>query len=160
MDRAPPGTEAARPAGTSSWRRSSTYLDHTNALPLPPDEQAILDAAAGAGLAPAFVTTTEEAYGFEPIPPVLTPDQATHILGGQAQLWTEWMLDLRDVERDGFPRLAAFSEAVWSPTEVRDYVPPVRRLVNHVERLRALDARYFGSPGPCLSLSYTPAPVA
>jgi hypothetical protein len=31
------------------------------------------------------------------------------------------MLDGRDVEREGFPRLAAFSEAVWSPTAVRDY---------------------------------------
>jgi len=143
-----PGTEAAQ-AGRDVVMAplGNTYLDHTNALPLPPAEQAVLDAAAGAGLAPLFVTTVEETYGFEPVPPELTTG-AEHILGGQAQLWTEWMLDGRDVEREGFPRLAAFSEAVWSPTEVRDYADFAARLTTHVERLSALDVCWFGSPNP------------
>jgi hexosaminidase len=126
----------------------NAYFDHTNALPLPPDEQAILDAADGASLAPLFVTTTEEAYGFEPVPDELTPDEATHILGGQAQLWTEWMDDGRDVERAGFPRIAAFSEAVWSPAELRDWTDFSARLATHEERLGALDVCYFESPDP------------
>jgi len=122
-----------------------TYFDHTNALPLPPAEQALLEAAAGAGLAPLFVTTVEEAYGFEPVPSELTPDQATHILGGQAQLWTEWMLDGRDVERAGFPRLSAFAEAVWTPAAQRDYPDFAVRLGTHLARLDALDVCYFGT---------------
>src|SRR4029450_13243190 len=127
----------------------NTYFDHANALPLPPAEQAVLDASPIAGGASAFVTTIDEAYGFEPTPPALTPDEATHILGGQAQLWTEFMLDGRDVERAGFPRLAAFSEAVWSPPEVRDYADFAARLATHVERLTALDVCWFGrSPNP------------
>jgi hexosaminidase len=115
-----------------------TYFDHANAVPLPPAEQAVLDAAAGASLAPLFVTTTEEAYGFLPVPDELSPDQATHIIGAQAQLWTEWMLDGRDVERQAFPRLAAFSEAVWSPEGSRNWTDCSARLAMHVERLTAL----------------------
>ena len=144
-----PGTQAAQagrdvvmaPLGTN-------YFDHANALPLPPAEQALLEAAPGATIAPSFVTTIEEAYGFEPIPPALTPDEATHILGGQAQLWTEWMLDGRDVEREGFPRLAAFAETVWSPKDARDYADFSARLATHVDRLTALDVCWFGSPNP------------
>jgi hexosaminidase len=142
-----PGAEAAQ-AGRDVVMAplGETYFDHANTLPLPPDEQAILDAAAGAGLAPLFVTTVEEAYGFEPVPADLTPDQATHILGGQAQLWTEWMKNPRDVERAGFPRLAAFAETVWSPQALRDWPDFSARLATHVERLQALDVCYFGTP--------------
>jgi hexosaminidase len=125
-----------------------TYFDHANALPLPPAEQAVLDAAAGASLAPLFVTTTEEAYGFLPVPDELSPDQATHIIGAQAQLWTEWMLDGRDVERQAFPRLAAFSEAVWSPAGTRSWANFSERLAPHLERLTALDVCFFGSTNP------------
>jgi hexosaminidase len=125
-----------------------TYFDHANALPLPPAEQAVLDAAAGANLAPLFVTTIEEAYGFLPVPDELTPDEATHILGAQAQLWTEWMLDGRDVEREGFPRLAAFAEAVWSPEGTRNWADFSERLATHLERLTTLDVCWFGSPNP------------
>jgi hexosaminidase len=125
---------------------ANTYFDHANALPLPPAEQAILEAATGAALATLFVTTTQEAYGFEPVPDELTPDEATHILGGQAQLWTEWMENGRDVERAGFPRIAAFAEAVWSPAELRDWSDFSSRLATHVQRLGALDVCYYGSP--------------
>jgi hexosaminidase len=142
-----PGTLAAQ-AGRDVVMAplGETYFDHANALPLPPAEQAVLDAAPGAGLAPLFVTTVEEAYGFEPVPSELTPEQAAHVLGGQAQLWTEWMLDGRDVERAGFPRLAAFAETVWSPAALRDYPDFAVRLATHAERLTALDVCWFGSP--------------
>jgi hexosaminidase len=125
-----------------------TYFNHANALPLPPAEQAILDAAPGGNLAPLFVTTVEEAYGFEPVPSVLSADEATHILGGQAQLWTEWLHDGRDVERAAFPRLAAFAETVWTAPDLRDYADFATRLPAHLERLDALDVCYFGTSAP------------
>src|SRR4029079_18837986 len=55
-----PGTEAAQagPDVVSAPLHNPSF-DHANALPLPPAEQAVLDAATGAGLAPTFVTTTE-----------------------------------------------------------------------------------------------------
>jgi hexosaminidase len=123
-----------------------TYFDHPNALPLPPAEQALLEAATpNPGALTFFVTGTEEAYGFEPVPPELTEDEARHVLGGQGQLWTEWLLDGRDIERQGFPRLAALAEAVWTPVDRRDYADFAARLTIHQARLDALDVCYFGS---------------
>jgi hexosaminidase len=123
----------------------NTYFDHATALPLPPAEQAVLDAAGGAGLQALFVTTVQEAYGFEPVPAGLTAEEAEHVLGGQGQLWSEWIESGRDVERQGFPRLSALAEAVWTPVERRDYPDFAARLATHVARLDALDVCYFGS---------------
>jgi hexosaminidase len=100
-------------------------------------------------MAPLWNTYFDHANAL-PLPPdELSPDQATHIIGAQAQLWTEWMLDGRDVEREAFPRLAALAETVWSPAELRDYADFSARLATHVERLTALDVCWFGrSPNP------------
>ncbi len=145
-----PGVEAAK-AGRDVVMAplDHTYFDYANALPLPPAEQALLDAS-GANPAgfPFFTTTVEEAYGFEPVPPGLTADVAQHILGGQGELWTEWMLDGRDVEMQGFPRLAALAESVWTAPERRDYADFSARLATHLLRLQALDVCYFGSAAP------------
>ena len=59
-------------------------------------------------------------YSFNPVPEELSADAAKHILGGQANLWTEYVPDLKHAEYMTFPRIAALAEAVWSPKEVRD----------------------------------------
>jgi hexosaminidase len=126
-----------------------TYFDYANALPLPPDEQALLESTgANPAAFPAFTTTIEEAYAFEPVPPDLTDAEAAHILGGQGQLWSEWIVDGRDVEAQGFPRLSALAEAVWTPAERRDYADFAARLATHLQRLDALDVCYFGRTAP------------
>ncbi len=126
-----------------------TYFDYANATPLPPAEQALLDST---GVNPAayqaFTTTLGEAYAFEPVPDGLTADEAAHVLGGQGQLWSEWIDDGRDVERQGFPRLAALAEAVWTPAARRDYADFTSRLATHVARLDALDVCWFGRTAP------------
>lgn len=60
-------------------------------------------------------------YSFEPVPDVLTAAEAAHVLGGQANLWTEYVSDGRHAEYMALPRLAALAEAVWSPKERRDW---------------------------------------
>ncbi|HOW85196.1 MAG TPA: family 20 glycosylhydrolase [Candidatus Aminicenantes bacterium] len=60
-------------------------------------------------------------YAFEPVPEVLTAAEAGHILGGQANLWTEYVSDNRHAEYMALPRLAALAEVVWSPRELRDW---------------------------------------
>jgi hexosaminidase len=126
-----------------------TYFDYANALPLPPDEQALLGATGANPVGfPFFTTTVEEAYAFEPVPAGLTDDEAAHILGGQGQLWSEWILDRRDVEAQGFPRLAALAEAVWTPVARRDFADFTSRLETHKSRLDALDVCYFGRVAP------------
>ncbi len=66
-------------------------------------------------------TDVKKVYSFEPVPPELTPDEAKYILGAQANVWTEYILDPKHVEYMIFPRMIALSEVLWSPKEKRDY---------------------------------------
>jgi len=81
-------------------------------------------------------------YAFEPVPPTLTPSEARHILGGQGQVWTEYMPDPKRVEYMTFPRVCALAEVLWTPREGRDYGDFVRRLPHQLERLAVLDVQY------------------
>ncbi len=60
-------------------------------------------------------------YSFEPVPDVLTGDEAKRVLGGQVNLWTEYIGEGRHAEYMALPRLAALAEAVWSSREKRDW---------------------------------------
>ncbi len=84
----------------------------------------------------------ETVYAYEPVPAQLEPQFAPHVLGAQAQVWTEYMPDSKHVEYMAFPRLSALAEVVWSPKEGKDYADFVKRLEPHAERLRALDVNY------------------
>ena len=108
-----------------------TYLDHyqsrdTNAEPI-----------AIGGFLPL-----DRAYAFEPMPAELEPQFARHVLGAQAQLWTEYMEEPKKVEYMAFPRLSAISEVVWTPAERKDYPGFLTRLSTHLERLQALDVNF------------------
>ena len=59
----------------------------------------------------------EKVYAFDPIPSELPPELAKHILGGQAQIWTEYMPNAKHVEYMAWPRLCALAESVWSTAE-------------------------------------------
>ena len=43
----------------------------------------------------AHVRTLEDVYRFEPVPPQLTPEEAAHVIGTQANIWTEMMDSVR-----------------------------------------------------------------
>ncbi|HEY0712565.1 MAG TPA: beta-N-acetylhexosaminidase [Polyangia bacterium] len=91
----------------------------------------------------------ETVYEFDPIPSVLPPEQAKHILGGQAQLWTEYMPNYKHVEYMAWPRLAAVAEAVWSPKENRSFSSFKARLTDaHLARLGFLDVAFRPLSGP------------
>jgi hexosaminidase len=63
----------------------------------------------------------EKVYRYEPIPDVLTPGEASHILGAQGCAWTEYMEDEAKVEYMVFPRISALAEIVWTPKENKDW---------------------------------------
>lgn len=81
-------------------------------------------------------------YAFEPVPAELTSDQAKHILGAQAQLWTEYIPTPRHAEYMAYPRLTALSEVLWTSKQRRDFADFSRRLPAHLLRLDALDVNY------------------
>ncbi|WDT55462.1 beta-N-acetylhexosaminidase [Streptomyces sp. G7(2002)] len=98
-----------------------------------------------------FVRTLEDVYRFEPVPPELTADQAAHVLGAQANVWTEAMDSQQRLDYQVFPRLAAFAEVAWSrlpaPAD-RDYQDFTRRMAAHYTRLDALGVDYRPPGGP------------
>jgi hexosaminidase len=87
---------------------------------------------------PESTTSLEKVYSFEPVPPDLTPEQARHILGAQAQMWTDHHPTEKEIERLVYPRACAVSEVVWSPVDTRDYHGFVQRLTMHAQRLAML----------------------
>jgi len=84
----------------------------------------------------------EKVYEFEPVPPALTADETRHVLGGQANIWTEYMPSPGNVEYMAFPRLVAVAESVWSPAERKNYADFVGRLDQHLQRLQYLDVNF------------------
>lgn len=60
-------------------------------------------------------------YSYEPIPDVLSADQAKHVIGVQANLWTEYIATPEKAEYMLLPRMLALSEVAWSTKQNRDY---------------------------------------
>jgi len=70
----------------------------------------------------------EKVYGYEPVPAVLSDKQATHILGAQANVWTEYITNEKKLEYMIFPRMAALAEVLWSQKEIKNWKDFERRL--------------------------------
>ena len=83
----------------------------------------------------------ELVYAFEPTAG-LDADAARHVLGAQAQHWTEYIRDMDHLEYMAFPRAAALSEVVWSPAGPRDFAEFRARLAGHLPRLGAMGVRF------------------
>ena len=98
----------------------------------------------------AIPITVDDAYAFDPVPPELTSDEAAHILGGQANLWSEHLDSPRRLDYQAFPRLAAIAEALWSADAGtgRDAADFAARLDEHLERLDAIGVEYRHADGP------------
>jgi hexosaminidase len=92
------------------------------------------------------VCSVEESYAFDPLPSGLTVEQSARILGGQANLWTEYMYFGKQVEYMAFPRLCALSEVFWSPRESRDFASFERRMEAHGRRLDLLGVNRYRGP--------------
>jgi hexosaminidase len=109
---------------------SHLYFDHYQAAPA--DEP----------LAIGGHSPLEKVYAYEPVPPELSAAEARHILGAQANVWTEYMKTSDHVEYMVFPRLLALSEVVWSPKEVRNWESFRARLPAQLRRLSRMGVRY------------------
>jgi len=64
--------------------------------------------------------------------------QERHVLGGQANLWSEYIWGQKDAEWKLFPRLCALAEAVWTPADKRDFTAFGARMNTHGDRLARL----------------------
>ena len=72
----------------------------------------------------------ERVYSYEPMPKELTADEARHIIGVQANIWTEYMPTFKQMQYMALPRMAALSEVQWSQPELKNYADFTSRLVD------------------------------
>lgn len=86
--------------------------------------------------------TLEKVYSFEPVPKELSDDEKKYILGGQGNVWTEYMKTPDKVEYMVFPRALALAEAVWSTPENRNFEDFQKRLSHHFARFDKQNVNY------------------
>jgi hexosaminidase len=125
------GIEAARQGHDVVMSPGShLYFDHYQG---PPESEP---------LAIGGYTALARVYAFEPIPPDLPDTAVRHVLGAQANLWTEYITTPAHVEYMALPRMLALAEVVWSPQGARDWMGFAGRLPAQLARLDALGVAY------------------
>jgi hexosaminidase len=87
-----------------------------------------------------YPTRLERVYEFDPAPASLTAEQAAHVLGAEAAMWTGYPNARTEegVEKGIFPRLLALAELSWTPQALRDGADFSRRVEGQRRRLDML----------------------
>lgn len=67
-------------------------------------------------------------YDYDIVPSVLSAEKQKHILGGQFQIWTEYIRTPDYVEYMAFPRGLAVAELLWSPKSKKNFRDFIERL--------------------------------
>ena len=78
----------------------------------------------------------EKVYAYNPMPKALTSKEGKHVLGVQANLWTEYVLNEPHAEYMLFPRILALAEVAWTPQALRKYPDFLSRVNYHVPALK------------------------
>jgi hexosaminidase len=78
-------------------------------------------------------------YQFDPVPQGVDPKL---ILGGQGNLWTEQIKNVRTLQYMTWPRGLAIAESVWSPKEKKDWNSFIERVEKQMERLDEAKVKY------------------
>ncbi|MFX1496067.1 MAG: beta-N-acetylhexosaminidase [Promethearchaeota archaeon] len=87
-------------------------------------------------------TSLSKSYNYDPIPKLGGIKYDKDILGIEACLWTELILNDKDLEYKLFPRLIAISENAWSLKQNKDFLPFEARLTQFKKRMDYLNIRY------------------
>ena len=87
-------------------------------------------------------TSLKKVYSFEPVPEELNDVQAKHILGGQGNVWTEFIPTPEHAEYMAVPRMTALAEVLWSPKESRNWDSFQERYQCFNKRLDVLHVNY------------------
>ncbi len=131
-------------AAVMSWRgteggRKAAELGHN--VVMSPGSHCYFDSAQDAPYSQpkAFsgYTSLERAYSFEPMPDNLAADASNHILGLQANLWSEYIPTASQMEYMIYPRAFAVAEVGWSPAEKKDYASFRERAIALADELRS-----------------------
>jgi hexosaminidase len=135
-------------AAVMSWRGMAGGIEAAkmkHEVVMSPTDFAYLDYMQGDPIIEPHVYATlrlNKAYQFEPVPDGVDPK---YILGGQANLWTEQVYNMRHLEYMLWPRAMAISEAVWSPKDKRNWNDFSGRVEQQFKRLDEAQIKYAPS---------------
>ena len=86
--------------------------------------------------------TLKDIYSFNPTPSGLTDAEASHILGAQANLWTELVKTPERAEYMILPRMLALAEDVWTKEENKNWNDFLTRVNEHFKIFDYLGLNY------------------
>lgn len=136
----------AENAVVMSWRGMKGGLEAASLkhnVIMSPDTYVYLDHYQGdkkfEALAIGGYSPLKHVYNFDPIPNNMPNEDQQFVLGGQANVWTEYMCDENHLQYMIFPRMLAVSEVLWTKKENKDW----DNFSNRVRRMFS----YFDSKG-------------
>ena len=84
----------------------------------------------------------EKVYQFEPVPEEIDSDKEHLVLGGQGNLWTEYISSSDKAEYMVLPRMSAMAEVLWSPRVLLNYRSFSNRMNWQYFRYDRMGAKY------------------
>jgi hexosaminidase len=93
-----------------------------------------------------LVVTLKDVYGFDPMPAALPASDRHHVLGVQANLWTEHVRTEDQATRMTYPRAAALAEIAWTPAAGIDFQDFSARLPIERQRFHRLGLQEDNPP--------------
>jgi hexosaminidase len=91
----------------------------------------------------AGIASVYKSYSMNPVTPLMKSENAYLILGGQGNLWSEYIYAGKIAEYMIFPRLCAIAETLWTPQENKDFGDFSQRLEVHQKRLDLLGINQY-----------------
>jgi hexosaminidase len=138
----------AKSAAVMSWRGmkggiAAAKLGHE--VVMSPSTHVYIDLMQGDAIIepPVYASVRlKKSYEFEPVPEGV---DAKFIKGGQANLWTEQIYNMRHLQYMAWPRTFAVSESLWSPRESKNWNGFISRVEKHFERFDIAEKKYAPS---------------
>jgi hexosaminidase len=135
-------------AAVMSWRGmkggiAAAKLGHE--VVMSPTTYAYIDYMQGDGIIepPVYASLRlSKTYEFEPVPEGV---DAKYIKGGQANLWTEQVYNMRHAEYMTWPRAFSIAETMWSPKEKKNWNKFVLKVEDHFKRFDYAQTKYAPS---------------
>ena len=135
-------------AAVMSWRGVKGGIEAAkmkHEVVMSPTTFAYLDYMQGDSLIEPRIYATlrlNKAYQFEPVPDSV---DAKYILGGQGNLWSEQVYNMRHAQYMLWPRAFALSESLWSPKEKKNWNNFFIKVEDHFERFDIAEKKYAPS---------------
>lgn len=135
-------------AAIMSWRNASYGIGasrNKREVVMSPQEFVYLDLMQGDPIVEPKVYSSillSKTYQFDPVPEGADPK---YILGGQGNLWTEQVYNMRHAEYMTWPRGLAVAESVWSPKAKKNWSNFIAKTEQHFKRMDISDTKYATS---------------